>query len=74
MMLWVNKVKKSDMAGIKKNLNPSIKGDQASKIGVFGHFLQNGHQNFLMFCMMVVGNTGHHLSFVPYLLEIFIQD
>ena len=26
-----------------------------------------------MFCMMVVGNRGHHLSVVPYLGKILIQ-
>ena len=37
------------------------------KIGFFDIFSETGHSKFLIFCMMVEGNRGHHFSAVPYL-------
>ena len=37
-----------------------------SKIGVFDIFSETGHYKFLIFCMMVECNRGHHSSVVPY--------
>ena len=45
---------------------------QCQKCGFFDIFLETGHLKFLIFCMMVEGNRGHHLSVVPYLGKILI--
>ena len=44
-----------------------------SKIGFLDIFSQSDHQKFLIFCMRVEGNRGHHLNVVPYLGKILIQ-
>ena len=35
--------------------------------------LETGHLKFLIFCMMIEGNKGHHLNVVPYLGKILIR-
>ena len=37
-------------------------------------FSKTAHQMFLIVCMMIDGNRVHHLSVVPYLEKILIQD
>ena len=48
--------------------------DYVSKIGFFFDiFSEIGHSKFLISCMMVEGNEGHHFSAVPYLGKILIR-
>ena len=47
---------------------------KCQKFGFLGIFLETGHLMFLIFCMMVEGNRGHHLRVVLYLGKILIWD
>ena len=73
MKLGVNKVKKRHGWNIEKNLNLGIKGIECQELGFLDIFSETGHQKFLIFCMMVEGNRGHHLSVVLYLGKILIR-
>ena len=57
-----------------KILIRGLRGIKCQKFGFFDILLETAHQNFLIFCMMVEGNRGHHLSMVPYLGKILILD
>ena len=49
-----------------------LRGIKCQKFRFFDIFLETGHYKFLIFCMVVEGNRGHHLSVVPYLGNILI--
>ena len=44
-----------------------------SKTQVFDILSETGRQKFLIFCMIVEGNRGHHLSAVPFCGKILIR-
>ena len=50
-----------------------LRGTKCQKLGFFDIFSETGHSKFLIFCMMVEGNRGHHFSAVPYLGKILIR-
>ena len=52
-----------------KDFNQGIK---CLKFRFWDIFSETGHYKFLIFCMMVECNRGHHLSVVPYLEKILI--
>ena len=52
---------------------PGLRGIKCKKFGCFRHFRRNLSLKVSIFCMMVEGNRGHHLSVVPYLGKILIQ-
>ena len=47
---------------------------KCQKFGFLDIVWETGHEKFLIFCMMVEGNRGHHLSVMPYLGKILIWD
>ena len=55
-----------------KILIRGLRGIKCQKLWILDIFSETGHQKFLIFCMMVEGNRGHHLSVVPYLGKILI--
>ena len=59
---------------LRKILIRGLRGIKCQKFGFFYIFSETGHWKFLIFCMMVEGNRGHHLSVVPYLRKILIRD
>ena len=68
MKLGVDKVKKVTRPEFsKKNLNPIIKGDEVSKVGVLHDFV-------LIFCMTIESNMAPHLSVLPYLYRYIVHD
>ena len=50
-----------------------LRGIKCRKFRFLDIFSENGHEKFLIFCMMLEGNRGHHLSVVPYLGKILIR-
>ena len=50
-----------------------LRGTKCQKFGFFDIFTETGDSKFLIFCMMVEGNRGHHLNVVPYLGKILIR-
>ena len=56
---------------LEKILIWGLRGIKCQKFRFLDIFSQTGHQKFLIFCMMVEGNRGHHLSVVPYLCHIW---
>ena len=63
----------SVMPYLGKILSWGFRGIKCQKFGFFDFFSETGHEKFLMFCMMVEGNRGHHLSVVLYLGKILIR-
>ena len=57
---------------LRKILIRGLRGIKCEKFGFFDIFSETGHQKFLIFCMMVEGNKGHHLNVVPYFGKILI--
>ena len=49
-----------------------LKGIKCQKFKFLDIFSETDHYKFFIFCMMVEGNRGHHLSVVPYLEKILI--
>ena len=45
---------------------------KCQKFGFFDIFSETVRKKFLIFCMMVEGNKGHHLSVVQYLGKMLI--
>ena len=43
------------------------------KLGFLDIFSESGHKKFLILCMIIEGNRGHHLSMMPYLGKILIR-
>ena len=58
---------------LEKNLIRGLRGIKCQRFGFLDIFSETVHQKFLIFCMMVEGNRGHHLSVVPYLEKILIR-
>ena len=56
-----------------KILIRGLRGIKCPKFGFLDIFSETGHFKFLIFCMMVEGNRGHHLSVMPYLGKILIR-
>ena len=61
------------MPYLGKILMRGLRGIKCQKFRFWDIFLETGHQKFLIFCMMVEGNRGHHLNVVPYLGKILIR-
>ena len=57
-----------------KILIRGLRGIKCPKFRFFDIFSQTGYYKFLIFCMIVEGNIGHHLSMVLYLGKILIWD
>ena len=55
-----------------KILIQGLRGIKCQKFGFLDIFSETGHYKFLIFCMVVEGNRGHHLSVMPYLGKILI--
>ena len=55
-----------------KILIRGLRGIKCPKFRFFDIFSETGYYKFLIFCMMVECNRGHHLSVVPYLEKILI--
>ena len=62
----------SVMPYLEKILIWGFRGIKCQKFRFLDIFSETGHLKFLIFCMMVEGNRGHHLSVVPYLGKILI--
>ena len=56
-----------------KILIRGLRGIKCQKLGFLDIFSETGHQKFLIFCLMVEGNRGHHLNVVPYFGKILIR-
>ena len=52
---------------LEKILIWGLRGIKCQKFRFLDIFSETGHQKFLIFCMIVEGNKGHHLNVVPYL-------
>ena len=57
---------------LRKILIRGLGGIKCQKLGFLDILTETGHYKFLIFCMMVECNRGHHLSVVPYLEKILI--
>ena len=55
-----------------KILIQGLRGIKCPKFRFFDIFSETAYYKFLIFCMMVECNRGHHLSVVPYLGKILI--
>ena len=60
------------MPYLGKILIRGLRGIKCQKFRFLDIFSETGHYKFLIFCMMVECNRGHHLSVVPYLKKILI--
>ena len=56
-----------------KILIRGLRGIKCQKFRFLDIFSETGHYKFLIFCMMVESNMGHHLSVVSYLGKILIH-
>ena len=56
-----------------KILTRGLRGIKCQKFRFLDIFSETGHYKFLIFCMMVECNRGHHLNVVPYLGKILIR-
>ena len=56
-----------------KMLIRGLRGIKCPKFRFFDIFSETGYYKFLIFCMMVECNRGHHLNVVPYLGKILIR-
>ena len=61
------------MPYLGKILIGGLRGIKCQKFRFLDIFSETGHLKFLIFCMMVEGNRGHHLNVVPYLGKILIR-
>ena len=57
-----------------KILIRGLRGIKCQNCRFLDILLETSYFKFLIFCMMVEGNMGHHLSAVPYLGKILIQE
>ena len=57
---------------LEKILIWGLTGIKCQKCGFLDIFSETCHSKFLIFCMMIEVNRGHHLSLVPYLGKILI--
>ena len=65
--LGVNKIKNVAQPKFwKKILIHGLRGFKCQKFVFFDIFAETAQLKFLIFCMMVEGNKGHHLSLMPY--------
>ena len=55
-----------------KILTRGLRGIKCQKFGFLDIFSETSHEKFIIFCMMVEGNKGHHLNVVPFLGKILI--